>query len=94
MGEKFTVYDPAEDLVSDEGIAYFVAESLKTEDAEYIAHALGIAARAKGLDHVVEETGLSMEELQRAFSMDGSLTLKTTLVVMKALGVRISAEDC
>jgi DNA-binding phage protein len=35
-----------------------------------------------------------MEELQRAFSMDGSLTLKTTLVVMKALGVRISAEDC
>jgi probable addiction module antidote protein len=47
MGEKLTTYDPAEDLVTDEAMAVFVEEAFKTEDAGYIAHALGIVARAK-----------------------------------------------
>ncbi len=47
MGEKLTVYDPAEDLLSDEGIAMFMEEALKTEDADYIAHARSVAARAE-----------------------------------------------
>jgi hypothetical protein len=45
MAEKLTPYDPAEDLVSDEGIALFMAEAFKTQDAAFIAHALGIVAR-------------------------------------------------
>ena len=48
MGEKLTTYDPAEDLQSDEAIAVFMEEAFKTEDADYIAHALGVVARAKG----------------------------------------------
>jgi probable addiction module antidote protein len=47
MGEKLTTYDPAEDLLSDEAIAMFIKEAIKTEDAGYIAHAHGVAARAK-----------------------------------------------
>ena len=46
MGEKLTTYDPAEDLGSDEAIAVFMEEAFKTEDAGYIAHALGVVARA------------------------------------------------
>ena len=46
MGEKLTTYDPAEDLLSDEAIAVFMEEAFKTEDAGYIAHALGVVARA------------------------------------------------
>jgi probable addiction module antidote protein len=49
MSEKLTNYDPAEDLLSDEAIAVFMEEAFKTEDADYIAHALGVVARAKGL---------------------------------------------
>src|SRR5690242_14084865 len=42
MVEKLTIYDPAEDLLSDDGIATFMEEAFKTEDASYIAHALGV----------------------------------------------------
>ena len=49
MGGKLTTYDPAEDLLSDEAIAVFLEQAFKTEDAGYIAHALGVVARAKGM---------------------------------------------
>jgi probable addiction module antidote protein len=47
MTKKLTTYDPAEDLTSDEAIATFMAEAFETNDASYIAHALGVVARAK-----------------------------------------------
>jgi probable addiction module antidote protein len=49
MGEKLTTYDPVEDLQSEEAIAVFMEEAFKTEDSGYIAHAMGIVARAKGM---------------------------------------------
>jgi probable addiction module antidote protein len=48
MDEKLTTYDPAEDLLSDEAIAVFMKEALETKDADYIVHALGVVASAKG----------------------------------------------
>ena len=63
MGEKLTTYDPAEDLVSDEAIANFMAEAFETEDSGYIAHALGVVARAKGMAQIASQTGLSQELL-------------------------------
>ena len=61
MDEKLTTYDPAEDLLSDEATAIFMAEAVKTEDAGYIAHALGVVARAKGMTQIAKDTGLSRE---------------------------------
>lgn len=49
MTEKLTTYDPATALVDGEEIAFFMADALKTSDAAYIAKALGVVARAKGL---------------------------------------------
>jgi hypothetical protein len=49
IAEKYSVYDPAKDLLSDEGIAIFMADALETEDASYIAHALGVVAHAKDI---------------------------------------------
>lgn len=92
MGEKLTTFDPAEDLGSDEAIALFMDEAFKTGDVGYIAHALGVVARAKGMTQIATETGLSREQLYRSFSETGNPTLKTTLAVMKALGVELSAR--
>lgn len=92
MAEKFTAYDPAEDLRSDEDIAIFMAEAFQTEDVAYIAHALGVVARAKGMAQIAEQTGLSREQLYRSFSESGNPTLKTTLAVMKALGIQLTAK--
>jgi probable addiction module antidote protein len=92
MAEKLTTYDPAEDLTSDIAVATFMAEAFETKDAGYIAHALGVAARAKGMTQIASQTGLSREQLYRSFSANGNPTLKTTIAVMKALGIELTAK--
>ncbi|MFN3635205.1 MAG: addiction module antidote protein [Rhizobium rhizophilum] len=92
MTEILTLYDPADDLDTPEAISVFVNEALKTEDAAYIAHALGVVARAKGMAGIAREAGLSREQLYRSLSNEGNPTLKTTLAVMKALGISLSTD--
>jgi probable addiction module antidote protein len=92
MNEKLTSYDPAEDLTSDVAIATFMAEAFASEDPGYIAHALGVVARAKGMAQIAKQTGLSREQLYRSFSANGNPTLKTTIAVMKALGIELTAK--
>jgi probable addiction module antidote protein len=92
MVEKFTEFDPAEYLSSPEAIAEFVTDALETGDTAYIAKAMGVVARAKGMSELAKETGLSREQLYRSFSEQGNPTLKTMLAVMKALGVDMTAR--
>src|SRR3990167_4048125 len=92
MTEKLTHYDPAEDLNSDQAIATFMAGAFETSDPGFIAHALGIVARAKGMSQIASQTGLSREQLYRSFSENGNPTLRTTLAVMKALGIELTAK--
>jgi len=92
MGKKLTTFDPAELLASDEAIAAFMADAFEAGDAGYIAHALGVVARARGMSEIAKETGLSREQLYRSFSDRGNPTLKTTLAVMKALGIELTAK--
>lgn len=52
MTEKLSTYDPAEDLTSDEAVATLMAEAFESNDAAYIAHALGVVARGKGMAQI------------------------------------------
>jgi probable addiction module antidote protein len=92
MTEKLTSYDPAAALVDEESIALFMTEAFETGDAGYVAHALGVVARAKGMSEIARKTGLSREQLYRTFSENGNPTLKTMLAVMKALGIDLTAK--
>jgi probable addiction module antidote protein len=92
MTKTLLPYDPAEDLASDEAIALFMAEAFKTSDPAYIAHALGVVARAKGMTQIAAQTGLSREQLYRSFSQNGNPTLRTTMAVMKSLGIELSVK--
>ena len=92
MTPKLTTYDPAEDLTSDVAVATFMVEAFATEAPGYIAHALGVVARAKGMTQIAKQTGLSREQLYRSFSENGNPTLKTTMAVMKALGIELTAK--
>jgi probable addiction module antidote protein len=47
MAEKLTTYDPADDLRTDEAVAVFMEEALKTADEAYISHARSVVARAR-----------------------------------------------
>lgn len=92
MTETFTDFDPAEYLASPEAIAEFMSDALETGDAGYIAKAMGVVARARGMTELARETGLSREQLYRSFSENGNPTLKTMLAVMKALGVDMAVR--
>lgn len=92
MTELLYDYDPAEALKSEESIAIFMADAFETGDSAYIAKALGVVARAKGMADIARETGLSREQLYRSFSTKGNPTLKTTLMVMRALGIDLTAK--
>jgi probable addiction module antidote protein len=89
MTEKLTTFDTAEHLKSNQAIADFMTAAFETSDPTYIAHALGVVSRAKGMTQIANQTGLSREHLYRAFSAEGNPTLRTTLAVMDALGIRI-----
>lgn len=90
--EHFTEFDAAEYLDSPEAIEVFMADAFETGDTKYIAHALGVVARAKGMSQIAQATGLSREQLYRSFSEQGNPTLKTTLSVMQALGLEMTAR--
>ncbi len=79
-------------LKSDEAIAHFIAGAFETGDPGFIAHALGIVARTKGMTQIANKTGLSREQLYRSFSPNGNPTLRTTLAVARALGIELSAR--
>ncbi len=62
-------------MENEESIAVFLADALETGDAAYIAKAMGVIARAKGMTELSRETGLSREQLYRSFSEQGNPTL-------------------
>lgn len=68
MSDQIYDYDPAAALENEEAIAVFIADALETADAAYIATAMGVVARAKGMTELARETGLSREQLYRSFS--------------------------
>ncbi len=65
-------------------------DALATGHVGYIANALGIIARARGMAGIAAETGVARQQLYRALSENGNPTLDTLTKVMAALGFRLS----
>ena len=93
MTEELTTFDPADHLKSGQAIADFMCDALETNDPGYVAHALGVVARAKGMGEVARQTSLSREQLYRSFSSEGNPTLRTTLAVLQAVGIQLLARQ-
>jgi probable addiction module antidote protein len=92
MTEEIADMDVAGLLRSDAAIEDFMTDALESGDAGYIAHAIGIVARAKGMTRIAGETGLAREALYRSFSEDGNPSLKSTIAVLKSLGFELTAR--
>lgn len=87
---KTYVFDAASLLDSEEAVSVFLEEALATNDPAFVAHALGIAARARGMARVAKKAGLSRESLYRALSADGNPEFATVLRVVEALGLKLT----
>lgn len=68
-------------------------DALASGHAGYIANALGIVARARGMSALAAETGFKRQQLYRALSEDGNPTLETLTRVLRALGFRLSVTS-
>lgn len=90
---KLSRWDSAAHLKTDEDIVAYLDACLEEagDDAAFIAHALGVIARAKGMTQLAKDTGLGRESLYKALSGEGNPSFATILKVMGALGVRLHA---
>ena len=91
---KTTRWDSAQHLKTDEDMIAYLDACLAEagDDPAFIAHALGVIARAKGMSQLARDTGLGRESLYKALSGEGNPSFGTILKVMHALGVRLHVE--
>jgi len=90
--KKSKPFDAAKYLGSDEAIAEYISEALLTYDIDTITHAIGVAAKARGMSEIARQTGLSRESLYKALSGEGHPQFETISLVLQALGLRLRAE--
>jgi probable addiction module antidote protein len=84
-------FDPAEYIKTEDDAAFFLSEAFATGDPAFIADALGVLAKLKGMTALARETGLSRESLYRSLSRTGNPELATLIKVASALGLTLSA---
>ena len=93
MPEEFSSFDPVDSLVNEEAIQIFLADAFATGDADYCASVLDSVLRAKGLDEILERTGLAKYELQQLFFSEGVPSLIRFSSLMSELGISLDLSD-
>ena len=89
--EKFSRYDAAEYLKTEEDIAAYLEAVIEEagDDVSLIAIALGNIARARGMTQLAEAAGMTREGLYKALSATGNPSFATVLKVTRALGLKL-----
>ena len=59
MKHDVTDFDPAEYIESDEMVAGYLTDALETQDPAFIADAIGVIARARGMKRIADDAGVS-----------------------------------
>jgi probable addiction module antidote protein len=89
---KTEPFDASRYMTSPEAQAELLNDALASGDAGYVAQALGVIARARGMSGVAREAGVTREALYKALSENGDPRLTTLLGVTRALGVTLTAH--
>jgi len=97
MSKKISVadlpeFDLAEQLKTEADIATYLTLVLEEGDSSELAHALGVAARARGMSEIAKQSGLSREALYKALRSDAQPRFETISRVCAALGVKLVAQ--
>ena len=95
MGKKISEmsdFDMAAYLKSEEDIAAYLTIVIEDGDPGELAHALGVAARARGMTEVANAAGISREALYKALRPNSHPRFDTISRVCSALGVKLIAQ--
>jgi probable addiction module antidote protein len=85
-------FDPAFHLDNPEVIAAFIEDAIETGDSAYILHAIGIIARARGMDEMARKLGMSKSGLYKALSPEGNPSFATMLRLLASLDVELAVR--
>jgi probable addiction module antidote protein len=85
-------FDMAKQLENEEDIAAYVTMVIEDGDAAELAHALGVAARARGMSEIAKAAGISREALYKALRPGANPRFDTINRVCTALGVKLVAQ--
>lgn len=94
MNEKFSRWDSADYLRTEEEMALYFAACVEEDpgDGSLIRIALGAIARARGMTQLARDSGLAREGLYKALAPDGNPEFTTVIKVINALGLKLRAE--
>ena len=91
---KTTKWDIYEELKTEEDIKAFVEASIieaqNDTDPSLLAHALGVAARARGMLAVSRDTGIDRAGIYRSFAKGGDPRISTFDKVARSLGYHLT----
>lgn len=95
MNEKiFSRYDTADYLKNETDIVAYLSAVMDEggTDPAYVAHALGVVARARNMSQLARDAGISREGLYKALSCEGNPSFATVLKIAQALGLRLTFQ--
>jgi probable addiction module antidote protein len=85
-------FDLAEHLDSEAAISDYLNQVIAEGDMDELAHALGVAARARGMTDIAKASGITREALYKALRPGASPRFETVSKVCQALGVKLVAQ--
>jgi len=91
---KLKQEDNAAYLKTDQEMAQYLDACMQeaASDTTFLAKALRIIARAKGMSQFSRDTSLGRNSLYKALSCEGNPSFATILKVTNALGIRLRAQ--
>ncbi|NKC16444.1 MAG: putative addiction module antidote protein [Gammaproteobacteria bacterium] len=92
MAEKFTHYNTADYLETEEDIHLYLEACQEEGDPALIAAALGDIARAQNMTQLAQKAGMTRAGLYKALSPEGNPSFATISKVAKALGFKITIQ--
>ena len=90
MADKFSRYDTADYLETEEDIALYLEACAQEDDPQLMIAALGDVAKARNMVALANATGLSRAGLYKALSGEGNPSFATVMKVTHALGLRMT----
>nr|HET9048397.1 addiction module antidote protein [Chiayiivirga sp.] len=92
MAEKFTAFDAAEYLDSEEAIAAYLeaAQEDASDDPGLMVMVLADIARARNMSQLAKQAGLTRAGLYKALAPDGNPRIDTLHGIAKALGLKLT----
>ena len=86
-------FEPERYFQSEAAQQRLLAEALDSGDTAWLTHAIGIVARARGINDAAKASGLSRQVLCAAFGPKGNPTISTVMKVLAALGLGLALKQ-